>query len=243
MRRLLAIVPLLVLAACGTGNAQANQDHPASGQQGRRDFQVGAFDKVSLEGSHDVVVAVGGQPSVRAEGDAEVIERLDIRVENGSLKIGTRREHDGWFRRHRGRVTIYVTAPALNAASIGGSGDMRIDTVRAQDFAASVAGSGDMEIGALRARQTRFAIAGSGDVRASGEAEQAEISIAGSGSLALDGLSIRRANVSIVGSGDVALQASEAVSGSIMGSGNINVRGAARCTVSKMGSGDLNCSG
>ena len=242
MRKLLALAPLVFLAACSAGNAQAN-DEDSNGRQGRRDFQVGAFDKVSLEGSHDVVVAVGGQPSVRAEGDAEVIERLDIRVENGSLKIGTRREHDGWFRRHRGRVTIYVTAPALNGASIGGSGDMRIDTVRAQDFAASVAGSGDMEIGALRARQTRFAIAGSGDVRASGEAEQAEISIAGSGNLALDGLSIRRANVSIVGSGDVALQASEAVSGSIMGSGNINVRGAARCSVSKMGSGDLNCSG
>ena len=117
-----------------------------SGAQGRRDFQVGAFEKVALEGSHDVVVTVGGQPSVRAEGDSEMIERLDIRVEDGSLKIGTRREDEGWFRRHRGRVTVYVTAPALNGASIGGSGDMRIDRVQAQRFAAAVAGSGDMEI-------------------------------------------------------------------------------------------------
>lgn len=242
MRKLLAIVPFVLVAACSAGNAQNSEDREADGRQGRRDFQVGAFEKVALEGSHDVVVTVGGQPSVRAEGDAEAIERLDIRVENGSLKIGTRRGSESWFGGRRG-VTVYVTAPALNGASIAGSGDLRVDRVQAQSFDASVSGSGDMEIGALQARQTNFSVSGSGGVRASGEAEQAEIAIAGSGDLALDGLSIRRASVSIVGSGDVALRASETVSGSIAGSGNINVRGGARCTVSKMGSGDLNCGG
>lgn len=243
MRKLLALAPLVLLAACSAGNAQENEDGQASGAQGRRSFQVGAFEKVALEGSHDVVVTVGGQPSVRAEGDAELIERLDIKVENGALKIGTRRDGNGWFGRNRGSVTIYVTAPALSGAAISGSGDLRVDRVQAARFDAAVSGSGDLQIGALRARQSRFTIAGSGDIRASGEAEQAEISIAGSGNLALDGLSIRRASVSIVGSGNVDLQASEAVSGSIMGSGDINVRGGARCSVSKMGSGDLNCGG
>lgn len=242
MRKLLALAPLVLLAACSAGNAQENEGG-SSGRQGRRDFQVGAFERVALEGSHDVVVTVGGQPSVRAEGDAEAIERLDIRVENGALKIGTRREHDGWFRRNRGRVTVHVTAPALNGASIGGSGDMRIDRVQAPRFAASVAGSGDMEIGALRAQQAQFSIAGSGGVRAAGEAGQASLSIAGSGNLALDELRTRRATVSIAGSGDIALQASEAVDGSVMGSGDVSVRGGARCTVSKMGSGDISCGG
>ena len=240
---MLAIVPLALAAACSSGNAQGDDNRRQSEAQGRRAFQVGAFEKVSLEGPHDVVVTVGGQPSVRAEGDAEAIERLDIRVENGALKIGTRRESRGWFRRHRGGVTVYVTAPALSGASIGGSGDMRIDRVEAQRFAASIAGSGDMEIGALRARQAEFDIAGSGAIRASGQAEQASLSIAGSGDLALDGLQTRRASVSVAGSGDVAVQASEAVEGSIVGSGNINVRGGARCTVSKLGSGNLNCGG
>jgi hypothetical protein len=243
MRKLLALVPLVLAAACSAGNAQGNEDRQASGAQGRRDFPVGAFQAVALEGSHDVVVTVGGEPSVRAEGDAEAIERLDIRVENGSLKIGTRRDSESWFGRHRGGVTVYVTAPALNAASIAGSGDLRVDRVQGQSFNASVSGSGDMEIAALRARQASFSVSGSGGVRAAGEAEQAEISVAGSGSLALDGLQTRRASVSIAGSGDVALQASETVDGSIVGSGDIEVRGGARCSVSKTGSGDLRCGG
>ena len=242
MRNLLAILPLALSAACSAGNAQGdNLEH--SEAQGRRAFQVGAFEKVALEGPHDVVVTVGGQPSVRAEGDAEALERLDIRVENGSLKIGTRRETRGWFRRHRGGVTVYVTAPALSGASIGGSGDMRIDRVQANVFAASIAGSGDMAIGALQARQANFSIAGSGGIRAAGRAETADISIAGSGNLALDALEARTADVSVVGSGDVSIRATESVSASIMGSGDVTVHGAARCTVSKMGSGDLHCDG
>lgn len=240
MRKILALASLLAFAAACSAGARPNERAERSSETGQRDFDVGSFDSVSLEGSHDVVVAVGGASSVRAEGDAEALERLEIRVEDGKLRIGTRR-NDNWFPGNRGRVTIYVTAPSLRAAAIGGSGDMRIDRVEGPAFSASIAGSGDMEVAALRARQANFSVAGSGGIRASGAAEEAEISIAGSGDLSLDALETRRASVSIVGSGDVALRATEAVNGSIMGSGDIIVRGPARCTVSKMGSGDLRC--
>ena len=242
MRNLLAIAPIAILAAACSAGAREGDERP-SGAQGQRAFEVGAFESVSLEGSHDVIVTVGGAPSVRAEGDAEALERLDIRVENGNLKIRNRRRGGGgWFSRHRGgHVTVHVTAPALTAASIGGSGDMRIDRVEAPNFAASIGGSGDMAIGALRARRASFSIAGSGGIRAAGQAEEADISIAGSGGVSAGALETRRAGVSIVGSGDVSLRASEAVDGSIMGSGDVHVTGAARCSVSKMGSGDVHC--
>ena len=240
MRRLLAIASLLALAAACYAGAQNGDQPEHKGQTAQRDFAVGSFDSVSLESSHNVVVTVGGQPSVRAEGDSEAIERLEIRVEGSDLKIGTRR-NTGWFGRDHGRVTIHVTVPSLRAAEIAGSGDMRIDRVEAQAFSASIAGSGDLEIAALRARQANFDVAGSGGIRAAGAAEEARISIAGSGDLSLDGLETRRASVSIMGSGDVTLRATEGVDASIMGSGDIIVRGTTRCNVSRMGSGDLRC--
>ncbi len=240
MRQLLVIASALAVAAC-SANAQRGEDGPR-GAQDRRDFTVGDFRSVSLEGSHNVVVTVGEAASVRAEGDARIIERLDIRVENGALKIGTRRGN--WLSGMRGgHVTVYVTAPAIDAASIGGSGDMRIDRVQAASFNASIGGSGDMEIGALQAREASFSIAGSGGIRASGRAETAEVSIAGSGNVALDALETRRADVSVVGSGNVSIRATETVDASIMGSGDVTVRGSARCTVSRMGSGDVHCGG
>lgn len=238
MRKLLMIAPLVLATAC---SAIAQNQVQASGQRGQRNFEVGAFQSVALQGPHNVVVTVGSGPSVRAEGDTAALDMLDIRVEDGRLIVGNRR---GWsWQGPNGAVTVHVTAPSLSAAAIGGSGDMRIDRVQGDRFEASIGGSGDIDIGALQTREADFSIAGSGDIRAVGSAETADISIAGSGGMALERLQTRRAEVSIMGSGDVTILASETVEGSIMGSGNVTVRGGARCSVSRMGSGSVNCDG
>jgi hypothetical protein len=237
MKRMIgaALLAGVALGACSTsGGAQA------SGVQGQRSFEVGAFETVELEGSHNVVVQVGPAPSVRAEGDTAALERLDIRVENGRLRIGT--ERSGWnLFRSGGRVTVYVTTPTLSGADIAGSGDVRVGPVQSQRFAGSIAGSGNLFLERLQAETAAFDIAGSGSVRAAGQARQASIDIAGSGDAELSGLQAQNAEVSIAGSGNVALHASERVSGEIMGSGDVSVTGGARCSITKLGSGDVSC--
>lgn len=232
------ILAVLVLAACSS----RGQEREAARATAQRSFEVSPFHAVSLEGSHDVVVQVGAAPSVRAEGDAETIERLDVRVEGGTLRIGTLRGTRGWFDfRQSDPVTVYVTAPAIDGATVAGSGDMRIDRIRADAFAAEVAGSGDLDIAALQAQRASFSLAGSGNIQAAGAAESAEVSIAGSGNIGLERLQTRRASITVAGSGDVSVRASEAVDGSLMGSGDVVVHGSARCSISRMGSGDIRC--
>lgn len=240
MRGPMMLVPLVLLAACGA-NAREDRGGP-SGQSGRRDFQVGAFDRVELAGSHSVVVTVGGPPSAYAEGDTGLLERLEVRVENGVLRIGQKK---GKWRlgRNKGAVTVHVRAPSLRGAEVAGSGDMRIDKVQGGDFAGSIAGSGELEIGSVTARSASFAIAGSGGIRAAGAAESGDFSIAGSGDVRAAGLEVRRAKVSIAGSGNVEAKATETADISIMGSGNAMIAGTARCNVNKMGSGNARCGG
>ena len=242
MREPLLLAPLILLAACGA-NAQ-DHESKASGQAGRRDFQVGAFDRVELAGSQNVIVKVGGAPSAYAEGDTGLLERLDVRVENGVLRIGQKKGKwsFGWSKDH-GAITVHVTAPSLRGAEVAGSGDMKIDTVQADEFAASIAGSGELEVGSLRAKSTSFSIAGSGGVSAAGAAETADFSIAGSGDVRAGGLEVKRAKVSIAGSGNVEAKAMETADISIMGSGDAVIAGTAKCNVSKMGSGEARCGG
>jgi hypothetical protein len=225
------------LAACSVG-AQPNQAQ-ASGHQGQRGFEVGEFRSVTLFGPHDVNVAVGGAPSVRAEGDSAALDGLDIRVENGTLRIGTQRNWS--WSGPGGRVTVHVTVPSLENASVTGSGDLTIDRAEAERFAANVTGSGDLNIGVLRARQADFSITGSGGIDVDGDADEAEITITGSGDADLESFQVGRARVRIMGSGDISLRATDSVSGSVMGSGDVNVRGGANCSVSRMGSGSVNC--
>lgn len=236
---LLATALGMALAACSAGARESDGENRTA----RRDFQVGEFRSVSLTGSPDVVVTVGGAPSVRAEGDSRLVERLDIRVENGDLKIGYREGSSwsfGWSRdRH---ATVHVTVPALEAAALTGSGDIRIDRVQAERFSAALTGSGDIEIGQIRAREAAFALSGSGSIRAAGAAQSSDIDLAGSGDIDLGRLEIADAAVSLAGSGDVTARAMRTARVSLMGSGDVTITGPARCQIEKRGPGDVRCS-
>lgn len=244
MRLVLVLVSSMALAACNmVADAQHGDIAPATGSGAQRSFQVASFDAIALGGHHNVIVTVGPAASVRAEGDEGELERLEIRNDGNRLWIGTK-EGSRWVSGgDRSPVTVHVTVPALAKAAIGGSGNMRIDTVQGGSFEGAIGGSGDMEIAALQVEQAGFNVAGSGNIRTTGQANSLSVNVAGSGDLDLGALRARTANISVVGSGNVAVNASESAEVSIMGSGDVTVAGGARCSVNKMGSGEVNCGG
>lgn len=240
MRAAILFLSAAFLAACAA-EAQEGEDSRGSDNISRS-FQVGAFSSLSLAGPHNVVVQVGPAASVRAEGPAERIERLEIEVRGADLHIGTRKEDwSAGYKGDRQPVTIYVTTPTLAGASIGGSGDVRIDRVEGERFAASIGGSGDIEIASLRVSEADFSIAGSGGIKAAGSAARTKMSVAGSGDIDIASVEARNASVSIVGSGDIRATASDTADISIMGSGDVTLGGSARCTINKKGSGEVRC--
>jgi hypothetical protein len=238
MRAVFLAGALATIAAC---NAGAQGGDGGSGGRTSRSFQVGGFDRISLAGSPDVMVAVGGQPSVRAEGDAAELERLDIAVVDGELRIGMRPgSASSWLGAHRG-ITIHVTVPSLQAASIAGSGDINIDRVQGQTFTATVGGSGDLDVRQLRVADASFTLTGSGGIRAAGGAQRANAALNGSGDLSLSGFETADATVALIGSGDIALRATGTARVRLTGSGDVTIAGPARCTIAKTGSGDVSC--
>src|SRR5688500_1661174 len=136
MRSAILVLSVLTLAACSRDAGAHEGDRegvaPSSGSATARNYQVEDFQKIAVRGPHDVNVTVGGAASVRAEGSAEAMEKLVIRVENGRLIIGGKRKKDGWFNHStdKQKVVVTVTVPSLAAASVEGSGDIRIDQVQ-----------------------------------------------------------------------------------------------------------------
>jgi Putative auto-transporter adhesin, head GIN domain len=241
MRTAIALLSTALIASACHAGGHAEETRPTV----QRNIEVsGPFDRIALAGSPDVVVAVGAAPSIRAEGDADTLDRLEITIAGGQLHIGLRNSSGNWFSwgHHRG-VTVHVTVPALAAASITGSGDMRIDRVEGPRFAGSVTGSGDMNVAAVAVGEANFSITGSGDITAAGRAQQASVTVAGSGDLRLVGLEAATATVSLVGSGDIGVHATQTAAVELRGSGDVTVAGPAHCTISKSGSGDVHCGG
>ncbi len=205
-------------------------------------FRVGNFDRVSLGGSPDVTVTTGRAVTVQASGEQRALDRLDIRVEAGTLKIGTKPGfrlswNDG------GRVRIAVTVPMVRGVEVGGSGSVNIDRVKTPSFGAEIGGSGSIDVAALDTQRATFSVAGSGKASAAGRCDSVAIEIAGSGKLQLDRLRCATLDATIAGSGDIAAYASRTAAVSVMGSGDVRVAGGAKCAVTKRGSGSVVCTG
>jgi hypothetical protein len=239
MRAAILVLPI-ILAACNQSAAH-NGEIKASGQGSQRSYAVTPFQRISLAGSLDVVVTVGGAPSGRAVGPSEALDRLEIRVEDGELIVGNKnRASWSWGGRHD-KVTVYVTAPALEAAAVAGSGDMKVDKVVGPKFEAAMSGSGGLSLPSVQSAQASFSISGSGNLEAAGAVKNVRVSIAGSGNMDGSSLQANDASVSIIGSGGASLKASGNADVSIMGSGNADISGGAKCRVTKLGSGHANC--
>jgi hypothetical protein len=236
--RMLLIVALLPLAACQSNWEKQGQAAQASGGGASRSFAASDFTGVDVRGSDDVDVKTGQKFAVTAEGDPKVLDKLDIRVVDGTLRVG--RKDDKWFGNDHG-ARVHVVMPKLTAAAVSGSGNLTADRAEG-DFDGAISGSGNLSIADLRAGSADLSIAGSGDLTVAGSASKLSASIAGSGDIDAKRLPTSSADVSIAGSGNVLGTVKGPASVSIVGSGDAELGGGAKCSVSAIGSGEARCS-
>lgn len=196
------------------------------------------FSTLKALGPDDVRFTTGERWQLRAEGDPQTLARLRFIVEEGQLVIGRSNGTDAKLR----PATIFVVAPALRRATVGGSGSLEIDRLTGKKVSASIAGTGNLAVGAMDADKLDASVAGSGAMRLQGRSAEASLAIAGSGDLKGTNLRIEEAKAVIGGSGSMAFRSNGRVSASIAGSGNISVKGTADCSrLDLAGSGTFRC--
>jgi hypothetical protein len=225
-----------------------------------KSFSVAAFQKVAASGSENIVITTGKSVSVTATGPQERLDKLDIRVEGDTLKIGHKPGNWGW-NWSSGEVVVRVTMPALHGLSIAGSGDATADAGGGPDFGLSISGSGNAVINRLASPNVRISVAGSGDaslprletqalsiktagsgnVTAAGTCNAATVSVSGSSDISAAGLKCVNADVGVSGSGNVSLFATGTAAVRVSGSGDVDIKGGAKCQVKTSGSGDVSC--
>ncbi len=196
----------------------------------RREYEVHDFDAIELRWAGDLVVEQGGGERVAAEGDAEVLEKLSVRVDDRRLILEMGQD---WFERFmeglrsmgRQPLTFHVGVATLERLAISGRGNVRCDSLTADALDLSVSGRGNVRIHDLQARELHVRIAGRGEVDIGGRAEEARLDIAGSGEVELAALEAARAEVRISGHGECELRVSDDLDVSISGFGRVRYHG------------------
>lgn len=223
------LVALLLAAGCGVSIGD-----PGVRGSGRRISQtrpVGDFDRVAVSGGFDVGITAGTAPSLRLEGDDDLLALVETRVVNGTLRIRPERR----LRPSR-RIILEIGTPSLAALESSGSPDVRVTGVQADAFDTDLSGSGS-----VRAEGSfgdfEVSVSGSGRVIGVGAAERVVVDVSGSGRVDLLEVRARSARVSTSGSGDVSLTVRESLDASTSGSGSVRYSGRPSVTASVSGSG------
>ena len=241
----LMAISLVTLTACEGSIASAvGGGWSGSMEEGNAisttDSNPGDFTSISLLGPDNIIFTTDDDASIRAEGDAEVIERLRFELDGDKLKVGRVREKK-WGGYDKS-ATIYISAPSLRAAKLAGSGNIRVDQLNGDEAAVSIAGSGDVVVDEIDTKSLKARISGSGDMKLAGKAKNVSANVTGSGELNGKGLSAETAELKVTGSGDVIMSSDGKVSAKVTGSGDIRVHGDAECTSKTTGSGEVKCS-
>jgi hypothetical protein len=190
-----------------------------SGVAASQTRDIAPFDALSLTGANDVVVRVGSPQSVVVRADAELLDRVTTRVQDGRLLIGTK---PGSLTSRTG-MRVDVTVPSLRYLTLDGSGVIAVSGVDTAGLAVFLSGNGVIR---ARGRASRLVVRldGVGDVQlGSLVAEYAYAVLGGSGRIAVTAL--RSLDASLPGVGAIVYGGGpDHVTRSITGQGTITSR-------------------
>jgi len=195
------------------------------------------FSGIGISISADVYYTPGNTHEIKIEGDADDVDDLITKVEDGFLKV---KYPTGWKIR-RSKLTIYITSSELEEVRISGSADFKSgEPVTADEMDFSLSGSGDIYFDKLNADEVGVKISGSGSVNLkNGNADELSTKISGSGKLNAEAFEVNEFSVGISGSGGVRITVKEELEARISGSGKVYYHGTPRVNSSSSGSGKV----
>ncbi len=212
-----------------------------NGVVGTEQRQIGDFSGVEIRGGIDVFVSQGTVPSLRIEGDQNLLKYIEVRREGDLVQVSTR---NGYNLKPRAGLKVYASAPTFNKLYVIGSGDIKSQSriTSPTSINAEIRGSGDIQLD-VDAPVVTADISGSGDIALNGATRDFKGSIRGSGDIKCFNLQSETSNVDIAGSGDAQVSASKQLIVDIKGAGDVKYKGNPSINQSIKGAGSVTKAG
>jgi hypothetical protein len=212
--------------------------------QNREKRNVSGFAQISFRTSGKLYLKQGATNSVELEGDKEILEKIETKVDGDKLVIGFKDE-DKWFNWREwdnDKITAYVTIKEVKGLFVSGSGDLIAQTkITGSGMDLKVSGSGNLTA-EIEAGDVDADVSGSGDLNLKGKVRSLDSNISGSGKVSFDGAIAGMAEIGISGSGRFSASGSaNEIKTTISGSGKVLATDLVvdKCDVRISGSGDV----
>lgn len=238
MKRTRLIIPVLLIGVLVlfTSCQKYGRSIKGSGPIVSQEFSLPVISAISLSIDANVYLTHGDSQTVMIQGQQNIINNIEKYVTaDGYWNIG----YYNSVKNHAG-VSIYITSPNIDYATISGSGNIQAtnsfsDTT---DVYLNISGSGNITMN-TNAHLIQSGISGSGRIEVSGTAYEHRIDISGSGNVQSYGLETKNTYVKISGSGSSQVWVTEYLNVNISGSGSVYYLGSPDIDVNISGSGGI----
>jgi hypothetical protein len=197
-------VSLVLLSACNFVGGQTTVE--GSGAAASETREVADFRSVSFALPVTLFLEQADAPTLRIEGDDNLLPHVVARVRNGELRIGP---GENTRLRPQTPLRVVVSAPELETIRNAGSGSVEAPNLGAAELSLTLAGSGDAHLPNLQAEVLRVQVAGSGGVEITGRVRRQVLSLAGSAGVEARELESDSLDVNIAGSGSATVRVRE----------------------------------
>ncbi len=204
--------------------------------------KLSAFTEISLRIGGNVHLSQGNEQIVEVNGEEATLKRLVTEVKNRKLVIRYSTESLFSSKWNPGKVDILITIPQIDALTIQGSGNITAKSkIESRILDLTISGSGDIRIENLKAEKITSLLSGSGSLYLSGDQSVAEFksTLSGSGNVKATGLPANDINVKIGGQGSCWVAPQKNLFVRIFGSGNVYYKGNPSIDSSILGSGQV----
>lgn len=198
----------------------------------RRNFTVnGRYDRLNISGNVDVEYVQGNSTSIVATADPEVLNKLTVRVKNGTLVI---------YGGARKASKVSLATPAVSAIVVSGNADfeasrplssdvlsvtatgnaeMDFNGIRVNGLTLGTSGDAEVTIRSLSASGTTVSASGNSEVEISGNVNAMTVSASGNSEMDINGR-VDRFTASATGNSEIDASGMKGATGTLSATGN-----------------------
>ena len=213
---------------------------------------------VELATIGDLDITLGEAPELRVNASQQVLERLDVRVTKGLLRIALK---PGTSLRNPGPIRYALTVPSLETIIVSSVGDVRAPVLSGEHIALMVhstgtlttglvdcttaeirvSSTGDVDVLGLSARRLEATLSSTGDVTIrAGLVSEQDVAVRSTGDYDARGLASQTARVRLTSLGSATIRVSESLDATLTSVGDLRYYGSPRIKQSVTSTGRIN---
>ena len=238
LRRAVKFVLFASALGCGALLAVAmnRETVDGSGTPATEERDIGDVTEVALSGVGDLTIVPGEVTALSVTADDNVLPAIETETVGGTLTLRTKSRTT---LRTKTKIAYTLTVPRLDAITVSGAGNVKVNKMDADALTVKLSGSGNAHINNLTCKALTVNVSGAGTAHLAGATEKLTLRLSGAGGIEAAALKASSADVQISGAGRATVWAADDLTARVSGAGGVKYKGRPKVEQKVSGAGSI----